>query len=85
MSHIGGAYVAPWGPLGPLGTPMGRPWAPMGAPWAPMGPHGPHGAPWAPWDAQWVPSPPVVVRRNFEKFTKISISPSLGFKMGQKG
>ena len=30
------------------------------------------------------PSPPVVVRRNFEKFTKICISPFLGSKMGQK-
>ena len=33
-----GAYVAPWGPLGPLGAPWGRPWGPRGA-------HGPHGAP----------------------------------------
>ena len=46
----------------------GAPWGPMGAP---MGPHGPHGSPWA-------PSSPVVVRRNFEKFTKIGIFPFLG-------
>ena len=37
----------------------------------------PHGAPWA-------PSSPVVVRRNFEKFTKNCISPFWGTKMGQK-
>ena len=54
------------GPRGPHGAPMGRPWAPMG-------PHGPHGAPWAPWG----PSSPVVVRRNFEKFTKIGIWPQV--------
>ena len=57
------------GPLGPLG--------PLGAPW---GPHGAHGALWAP----WAPSSPVVVRRNFEKFTKIDIFLFLGSKIGQK-
>ena len=51
----------------------GRTWGP----WGPKGPMGPMGAPWA-------PSPPVVVRRNFEKFTKIDIFPFLGSKMGQK-
>ena len=39
---------------------------------------GAHGAPMG------APSPPVVVRRNFEKFTKIGISPFVGSKMGQK-
>ena len=39
--------------------------------------HWAHGAPWA-------PSSPVVVRRNFEKLTKIDIFPIWGSKMGQK-
>ena len=42
--------------------------------WGPMGPHG----------APWAPSPPVVVRRNFGKITKIGIFPFLVSKMGQK-
>ena len=45
-----------------------------------MGPHGPHGAHGRP----RAPSPLVVVRRNFEKFTKIGIFPFFGSKMGQK-
>ena len=40
-------------------------------------PHGPHGAPWA-------PSPPVVVRRNFEKVTKNCIFQFLLSKMDPK-
>ena len=65
----------------PVGGPM---WpthgAPMGPHGAPIGPHGPHGA----LGAAWAPSSPVVVRRNFEKLTKIDIFPFLGSKMGQK-
>ena len=57
--------------------PHGAPWGPHGAPWGPLGPLGPHGA-------HGAPSSPVVVRRNFEKFTKFCIFPFLGSKMGQK-
>ena len=65
-----GAHGAPWAPWGPTGAHG----TPMGAHGRPMGAHG----------APWAPSSPVVVRRNFEKLTKIGNFPIWGSKMGQK-
>ena len=62
--------------LTPVGLELARP--PAAARRPPAARMGAHGAPMG------APSSPVVARRNFEKFTKISIAPFLGSKMGQK-